>query len=41
VVATAPTKLITVLNRDVWRLERDTPAVGESLHATIADCLER
>jgi CRP-like cAMP-binding protein len=41
VVATAPTKLITVLNRDVWRLERDTPAVGESLRATIADCLEQ
>ena len=39
VVATAPTKLITVLNRDVWRLERDTPAIAESLRATIADCL--
>ena len=41
VVATVPTKLITVMNRDVWRLERDTPAIGESLRATIANCLEQ
>lgn len=40
VVATVPTKLITVLNREVWRLERDTPKLGESLRATIKDCLE-
>jgi SulP family sulfate permease len=39
VVATAPTKLITVMNRDVWRLERDAPDVGASLRATIAECL--
>jgi CRP-like cAMP-binding protein len=39
VVATAPTKLITVLNRDVWRLENDSPDVGASLRAAIADCL--
>ena len=41
VVATAPTKLITVLNRDVWRLENDSPNVAASLRQTIADCLER
>jgi CRP-like cAMP-binding protein len=40
VVATAPTKLITVLNRDVWRLENDSPDVGASLRAAIADCLD-
>lgn len=39
VVATAPTKLITVMNRDVWRLEDDAPGVGAALRATIADCL--
>jgi CRP/FNR family transcriptional regulator, cyclic AMP receptor protein len=39
VVASAPMRLITVMNRDVWRLEREAPEVGASLRATIADCL--
>jgi CRP-like cAMP-binding protein len=39
VVAKTPMRLITVMNRDVWRLERDVPDVGASLRATIADCL--
>lgn len=41
VVARSPMRLITVMNRDVWRLERDAPDVGASLRATIADCLDR
>ncbi len=41
VVATTSMRLITVMNRDVWRLERDLPEVGASLRATIADCLGR
>ena len=41
VVAKTPMRLITVMNRDVWRLERDVPDVGASLRATIADCLDR
>jgi CRP/FNR family transcriptional regulator, cyclic AMP receptor protein len=40
VVATSPMRLITVMNRDVWRLERDVPDVGAALRATIARCLE-
>jgi CRP-like cAMP-binding protein len=40
VVATAPMKLITIMNRDVWRLERESPAVARSLRQTIADCLQ-
>jgi CRP/FNR family transcriptional regulator, cyclic AMP receptor protein len=40
VVATTPMRLITVMNRDVWRLERDVPDVGAALRATIARCLE-
>jgi CRP-like cAMP-binding protein len=39
VVATSPMRL-TVMNRDVWRLERDVPDVGAALRATIARCLE-
>jgi len=39
VVATTPMTLIAVLNRDVWRLERDAPDVGASLRKTIADCI--
>jgi CRP-like cAMP-binding protein len=39
VVATTPMRL-TVMNRDVWRLERDVPDVGAALRETIARCLE-
>ena len=40
VIATSPMRLITVMNRDVWRLEREVPDVGAALRATIARCLE-
>ena len=40
VVATTPMRLVTVMNRDVWRLEREAPEVGAALRATIARCLE-
>jgi CRP-like cAMP-binding protein len=40
VVAQTAMRLITVMNRDVWRLERDAPEIASSLRATIADCLE-
>jgi CRP-like cAMP-binding protein len=36
VVATTPMRLVTIFNRDVWRLERDAPDVGTALRATIA-----
>jgi CRP-like cAMP-binding protein len=41
VTATTPMALIAVMNRDIWRLERDSPDVSESLRQTIADCLGR
>ncbi len=31
VVARTPMRLVTVLNRDVWRLEQEAPAVGVAL----------
>ena len=37
VVAITPMKLITVLNRDVWRLERDIPEVGTMLRSNVAN----
>jgi CRP-like cAMP-binding protein len=39
VVARTPLRLVAVLNRDVWRLERESPDVGAALRATIDDCL--
>jgi CRP/FNR family cyclic AMP-dependent transcriptional regulator len=41
VTATTPMELVTVLNRDVWKLERESPDVGAALRQTIADCLGR
>ncbi len=41
VVANTPMRLITVMNRDVWRLERENPKIGSELRATIAACVER
>ena len=41
VTATTAMELIAIMNRDVWRLERDDPEVGASLRRTIADCLAR
>jgi len=40
VVARTPMQLVTVLNRDVWRLEREAPAVGAALRSRIAEHLE-
>ena len=40
VVASSPMRLITVMNREVWRLEREVPDVGAALRTTIARCLE-
>ena len=34
-------KLVVVMNRDVWRLDRESPDVGAALRQTISDCLER
>jgi hypothetical protein len=33
-------RLVTVMNRDVWRLEREVPDVRAALRATTARCLE-
>jgi CRP/FNR family cyclic AMP-dependent transcriptional regulator len=41
VVAKTPMRLTTVMNRDIWRLERESPEIAESLRETIARCLER
>lgn len=40
VTARTPMKLVAVMNRDVWRLERESPGVGAALRQTIADCLD-
>jgi CRP-like cAMP-binding protein len=40
VVASTPMQLVTVLNRDVWRLEREAPEVGVALRAQIAEQLK-
>ena len=39
VTATTPMELVAIMNRDVWRLERESPELGASLRQTIADCL--
>jgi CRP/FNR family cyclic AMP-dependent transcriptional regulator len=39
VTATTPMELVAIMNRDIWRLERDSPELGASLRQTIADCL--
>src|SRR5262245_25971084 len=36
VVATTPMRVVTVLNRDMWRLERESPEIADALRATIA-----
>jgi CPA1 family monovalent cation:H+ antiporter len=36
VVATTPMKLVTVFNRDLWRLERDIPEVATVLRSKVA-----
>jgi CRP-like cAMP-binding protein len=39
VVATTDMTLITVLNRDLWRIERECPEIADGLRATIAERL--
>jgi len=39
VVAATDMRLITVLNRDLWRLERESPEIATALRATIAERL--
>ena len=39
VVAVTDMTLITVLNRDLWRLERESPEIATALSATIAERL--
>ncbi|HYI75750.1 MAG TPA: cyclic nucleotide-binding domain-containing protein [Gaiellaceae bacterium] len=39
VVATTPMKLVVVLNRDMWRLERESPEVAAALRATVDERL--
>ena len=41
VTARTPIRLVAVLNRDVWRLEREHPDTGAALRQTITDCLAR
>src|SRR5262245_41912876 len=39
VVATTDMMLVTVLNRDLWRIERECPEIADALRATIAERL--
>jgi CRP-like cAMP-binding protein len=39
VVATTPRTLVTVLNRDLWRLEREHPDVAAALRSTVSERL--
>jgi CRP-like cAMP-binding protein len=41
VVARTPMRLVTLLNRDVWRFERESPELGVALRASIAEYHER
>lgn len=36
VVATSPLKLVTIFNREIWRLEREAPEVASVLRDAIA-----
>ena len=38
-IAATDMTLITVLNRDLWRLERESPEIASALRATIAERL--
>jgi CRP-like cAMP-binding protein len=39
VVASTPMRLVTVLNRELWRLEREVPDVAAVLRSTVAERL--
>jgi len=36
IVATSPLRLVTIFNREIWRLEREAPEVASVLRSTIA-----
>jgi CRP/FNR family cyclic AMP-dependent transcriptional regulator len=36
VIATSPLMLVTIFNREIWRLEREAPEVAATLRATIS-----
>jgi CRP-like cAMP-binding protein len=36
VVATSPLTLVTIFNREIWRLERESPEVAAVLRETIS-----
>jgi CRP/FNR family transcriptional regulator, cyclic AMP receptor protein len=40
VVATSPLRLVTIFNREVWRLEREAPEIAAALRATIDERLD-
>ncbi len=40
VVATTDMTLITVLNRELWRIERDCPEIADALRVTVAERLD-
>ena len=40
VVATTDMTLVTVLNRELWRIERECPEIADALRATIAERLD-
>ena len=40
VVARTPMELVTVLNRDLWKLEEDVPEVAAALRTRIAEHLQ-
>lgn len=40
VVATTDLTLVTLLNRELWRIERDCPEIADALRATIAERLD-
>ena len=39
VVAATPMKVVTVLNRELWRLERESPEIAEALRTAISERL--
>ena len=40
VVASTDMTLVTVLNRELWRIERECPEIADALRATIAERLD-
>ena len=40
VVATTDMTLVTLLNRELWRIERECPEIADALRATIAERLD-